>query len=364
MTNDPARTVPLCYQVLEPEQIDTRQDRPATNGLNKIVRGIELDRFNRPVAYYIYDAHPYDQWSGWSGAATRVPASRIIHQYLPFRPSQTRGISWLAAIMQPSRDVDWYLTNELTSAAIGALLTLIVKRATPNRGGMGLIDDQESQDEFGNELLKLGRANVAELGKDDDIKVAESGRPNRNAGDFIKLMMEQAGMAAGVSYIRLTNDLKAASYTSARASHLNDAAFFRPIQNWLSRKTMMPVRRRHTSAAVAKGLLSSISAQQFLKQQRRWTRLMAMGPGREQLDPEMETDAALGRIRGGMSSLPEENALMGRNWRRTIQQRARSERYAASLGVVLDFSKGASPPAGEKKRESASGEEVQSGAAA
>ena len=43
--------------------------------------------------------------------------------------------------------------------------------------------------------MKLGRANVAEIGKDEDISIAESARPNSNAGPFLKLMMEQAGMA-------------------------------------------------------------------------------------------------------------------------------------------------------------------------
>lgn len=347
MDNTPGRTSPLCYQVLEPEQLDQSVDRPASEGQNRVVRGIELDRHNRAVAYWIYDAHPFDQWSGWSAKSTRIPAERVIHQFMPVRPSMTRGVSWLAAIMQPSRDVDWYLGNELTAAAIGAMLTLIIKRANAN-GGLGIEDNTAATDEFGNELVKMTRGQSAVIGKDDSIEIAESNRPNRDAGAFIKLMMEQAGMAAGVSYIRLTSDLKATSYTAARAAHLHDAAFFRPVQNWVARESVMPVRRRHTAVAVAQGLLPSLSASQFERQRKRWSRLIAQGPGREQLDPEKETDSAVGRMRAGLSSLPEENALLGRNWRRTLQQQARALGYAKkladSIGMplreFLDFSKG------------------------
>lgn len=54
------RITPLCYQVIEREQLDTGMDRPATAGQNKIVNGIELDSFNRMVGAWVYDAHPYD----------------------------------------------------------------------------------------------------------------------------------------------------------------------------------------------------------------------------------------------------------------------------------------------------------------
>ena len=71
----PGRTSPLCYQLLEAEQLDCSLDRPAGQGQNKIVRGIEFDNRNRPVAYYIFDAHPFDPWSGWTTKPTRSSRS-------------------------------------------------------------------------------------------------------------------------------------------------------------------------------------------------------------------------------------------------------------------------------------------------
>jgi len=261
----------------------------------------------------------------------------------------TSGVSWMAPLTQGAHDLDWYLGNELTAAAIGALLTLIHKRKTPGAGGLGIDDGTgETEDAYGNSLLKMGRGITAEIGLEDDIEVAESTRPNKDAKPFIELLLRLQAMAAGISYVRLTGDYKATSYTAGRAAHLDDEAFIAPLRRMFGRRVCKVVRRAHTAQIIGLGRLTSVSAAQYNKQPFRWNAIEIQPPGREQLDPEGETDSAAARIRTGQSTLAREAGIRGENWRRIILQRKREIAFCKRHGVELDFSKGASPPRGNQ----------------
>jgi len=78
------KTIPLCYQLIEREQIDCTKDRPRGNGLNGVINGFEIDEFGREVGCYIYDAHPHDDNAAFSmatGESSFVPKSRYHHIY-------------------------------------------------------------------------------------------------------------------------------------------------------------------------------------------------------------------------------------------------------------------------------------------
>lgn len=343
MNADRSRSVPLCYQLLEDEQRDRTKDRPAGNGQNKIVEGIEVDRLNRPVAYHFYVDHPYDGYAR-SSESRRIPAERMTHYYLPFRPSATSGVSWLTALTQTAHDIDWYLGNEMTAAALGALLTLIIKTDDASAGGLGVDDGSDASDVYGNEKVRMTRGQAAYIGKDDSCEVAESNRPNRDAEPFIRLMMQLEAMGAGIGYLRLTGDMKGASYTAARASDLQDEAFAKPLRNEFGRKACMPMRHEHTRELVALGRLRSCSAAEFNRQPFHWSRLEMQPPGREQLDPEAETDSAGARIRMGLSTHAIECGLRGYSWRKIAMQQRREKAFFKKQGLEFDLSKGASAP--------------------
>jgi lambda family phage portal protein len=346
------RTLPLCYQLLEPEQLDQTQDWPF-DGRTKCVRGIEYNADDEPVAYWFWNEHPHDSHAGLQVRSTRIPADRVNHSFLPNRASENRGVTWFSADVQSSRDLDWFLGNELTAAALGALLTIIVKRANGAGTGLGFAGGHGStvgdSDDLGNKLVKLGRGTVADIGPDDDIKVAESSRPNRDAAPFINLILGQLAMGAGISRLRLTGDYSQSSYTSARGAHLDDQAFFVVLQSWAGRSFVMPIRREWTRQAAAFGLFRTIGARQFKAREREMLRATLQPPGREQLDPDMETTAAKGRISGIFSTWQDECGLRGRNWRRVALQQKRERAFFKKHGLEPDLgAKAPAPPAAKK----------------
>jgi len=325
--------------LIEREQLDRTKDRAASSGRTRITNGIELDRFNRPIAYWIYDEHPEDHQMPGSGTSTRIPADRIIHLYIRFRPSQTSGVPWLHAITQPTRDLDWYLGNELTAAALGSILVFLHKSAAGS-APLSLSDGTEPEDPYGNNPIRLGPGLIFQGGPDDTFEMAESKRPSRDASPFIEQIRTEQAIGANISLPRLVANYKGTSYTAARASHLDDESHFQPLRRFVARKLTLPVRQRINAAAAGLGQFTSVTPQQFRRNQRNYQRFDVLGPGREQLDPEKETDAAVAKLRSAQSTLQIENGRRQQHWVKILTQMALEGRIAASLGVVLDYSKG------------------------
>lgn len=352
----PGRLVPLAYQLVEREQLDTSVDRPARPGQNRIVNGIELDEYGREVAFYIYDAHPYDDFQAFSAGtqtSTRVPASRVLHLFMFHRPSQSVGVTWLHALGQTSFDRDKFLGAELQTAAKVALLAVVAKlkgdRANRN---FGLDDGSDASDDFGNEEIVLGSSPLAAtIGDGEEVEVVESNRPNPDANAFFDLIDHDAAGAAGLSYYRFTGRYDKTSYSSARAAHLDDEAHVRPIQGWLGRRLVLPVRRAFQTQAAAAGLFSNVTPAEFRRQQRKFLRCEAIGTGREQLDPQLETEAAIAKLRAGLSTLKIECGKRGLHWIQVLRQIALENRVAKQLGVTLDHSKGQGSRAGGSTRD-------------
>lgn len=326
----PGRSMPLAYQMLESEQIDTTQEWDAGDGGQRYRcrRGIEYDGVGRPVAYWIYDAHPHDDTFIYSGPgdSTRVPAERVTHTFMPNRTSEHRGVTWFTNL-QSAKDLDWYVGNELTAAALGALFTVAIKREHGQGSGTGFINSGAAASTSGNSEMRLGKGIIADLGPNDSIEQIESKRPNRDAKPFIDLILMLQGMSVGVSRLRLTGDYSESSYTSARGAHLDDQAFFSVLQMFAEGNFVRPIRKAVQREAVALGLIPGMTPTKYRAEQYRLERFALQSPGREQLDPEAETAAAVARIRSGLSTYHEEAGKRGYHWRKIARQRAREVKF-------------------------------------
>ena len=343
---NPSRSVPLCYQVLEAEQLDESKDWPAAPGKNKCVRGIEVDDAGRPVAYHLFDAHPSDPYVASAYSSTPIPADRVIHVIAPGRPNQTRSISLHSALTQTARDLDFYLGTELTSASLGSLFTLVHKTKFPT-SGFGFVgdgsDSTPTEDAYGNPKVKLGRGIVCQIAPEDEIESFDNKRPNSDARPFIDLILLLLSMGGNVSPYRLTRDYRSTTYVAARAARLDDSAAFAPLQRYIGRTICLPIRRAWTAQAVAYGLINAVPPSVYRRARRRWDRVLIQPPGVPQIDPEKETDADIAAIAAGLATMESVCSRRGLNWRRVILQRKREIEYAARHEVPLNYDRPSTP---------------------
>jgi lambda family phage portal protein len=336
----PRGQIGLCYQLVESSHLDRTKNFPAGRGQNKTVDGVELDGANREVAFWLFVDHPDDYLSS-QAESKRVPATRCWHVFHPERPSQHLGATWLHANGQPEIDRDKFLSAELQSAAKAAALAVVFKKKNPYNANLGLLDGGDRSDADGNQQVRIGSSPLAAvIGHEDDVKIVESNRPNAQAEPFLRVLDRYSASGAGVSYYTLTGDYASTNFSSVRAAKLDEDGHIRPLQDWLAVNVALPVRRRFNSLAGVMGLFSTVTAAEFTENVRRYQRFDGMGPGRDLLDPDGETNAAISRLRAGLSTLKIECAKRGLHWVRVLRQIALENQLTSVLGVVLDFSKG------------------------
>ncbi|MEM7706610.1 MAG: phage portal protein [Pseudomonadota bacterium] len=110
----PDLAVPLQIQVLEGDFCPHSKDEDLSNG-NRIRSGIEFNRRGQRVAYHMYPEHPGDRSTVFLRTVDtiRIPASQIIHHFIPNRPGQIRGEVDSATSLLAAKNFHEYSDTEL-----------------------------------------------------------------------------------------------------------------------------------------------------------------------------------------------------------------------------------------------------------
>lgn len=348
------KIVPLCYQIIEREQLDESMDRVASATNNKILNGIEFDRNNRAVAYHVLVEHPDDGYrsSGSAflgggnsisvnGRSTRIPADRVIDLAMWDRPSSSVGASWYDSTGQTTWDRDNYMGSEIRSAAVDAAFAFVAKLNNGEKyGGWGFADGTDDEDEDGNRSFKIGQSPVAAtIGKDEELEMIRSSRPNKDAPSFLKLLDRDQAGGLGLSYYTLTGDYETTNFSSSRAAKIDEDGHLEPLKDWFATHVALPMRRDFNSIAAASGAFHSLTPAEFRANERTYQRFDAIGNGRDMIDPFKEGEARTARMRTGISTFKEECARRGNHWIKVLMQVAIETKIKTLFGVDLDHSK-------------------------
>lgn len=283
--------IPLQLQVLEPDYLDETLNTQLDNG-NRIIQGVEFNRFGKRIAYWLFQTHPGDIFSTWKKTKrVRIPARDVIHYFDVWRAGQVRGVTDLASIIITLRDFDDYEDAQLLRQKIAACYTAFVRKDPDNiHAASSLVEDQN-----GHDIGEMMEPGVIEfLGPGEDIRFAT---PPSVEGyrDFSSVTLHKIAAGLDLPYEALTYDLREVNYSSARVGWLE---FQRSIEAQHERTTKPRlVAPMGKWARESMEILGVASAKDRLK----WT-----PPRREMLDPEKETKAAALAVRNGFSSRPEE----------------------------------------------------------
>ncbi|MAY42391.1 MULTISPECIES: phage portal protein [unclassified Neptuniibacter] len=210
-------------QILECDRLDLNYNTDLKNG-NRIRMSVELDQWEKPVAYHLLVNHPGDSTYSWQGNEyERVPAEEIIHTFIPWRPHQTRGIPWTHAGMVELYHIGEYRKAELTSA-----------EETAKSGGFFEQDPEAFEDAPKNDQgeivheVEAGSYHLLPYGVRFNDRKAD--RAGANFGAFLKDAVRGVSSAWGVSYNRLANDLEGVNFSSLRSGELDERDMYKVLQ--------------------------------------------------------------------------------------------------------------------------------------
>ena len=348
------KIVPLCYQIIEREQLDESMDRPATEKQNKILNGIEFNKSNQAVTYHVLVDHPDDLFGSRGARAgtgrLQIAADRVIDLALYDRPSSSVGASWYDSTGQTTWDRDNYMGSEIRSAAVDAAFAFVAKLNNGDKyGSFGFADGDADEDSDGNRSYKIGQSPVAAtLAVGEELEMIRSARPNKDAPAFLKLLDRDQAGGLGLSYYTLTGDYESTNFSSSRAAKIDEEGHLEPLKDWFATHVALRMRRDFNAIAAASGVFHSLRPAEFRANERTYQRFDAIGNGRDMIDPFKEGEARTARMRTGISTFKEECAKRGNHWIKVLMQVAIEKKIKAMFGVDLDHTKPGNTPSGNQ----------------
>lgn len=293
--------VPLAIEVIEADRLIDNYSMPTTSSGNHIRMGVEVDRWGRPAAYWMYPTHPGDyQFSAIQPAAfLRVPAEEIIHLYLVERWPQTRGVPWFAATMKRLNNMGGYEEAEIVAArGAAAIMGFIQSPDTPPSDGL----------ESGKQVMDMAPGQIRHLLPGEQFNGFNPTRPNANMDPFMRLMIRGVAAGVGVSYESLSRDYSQSNYSSARLALLDDRDLWRVLQGWLIRNFRKPL---HSEFLKAASLGGTLDISDFYSNLKKYSDVRFKPRGWSWIEPSKEVLAYQMAVRNGFMTVSDVIALTG-----------------------------------------------------
>ncbi len=309
--------LPYLIEAHEPDLVpyDLIQERP------RVVHGIEVDGFGRPVAFHLYRAHPGDnlRGAGFSTETVRIPAEQITHLALRKRLGQKRGASVLAPAVNRLADVNDYEEAEQLAAKVASSLCAAITR------GADFVSTTTSLDAASGERpMELQPGMIFDnLMPGERIEVLNTTRPNQGLADFRKAMLRAATAGIGVSYSSAVHDYDG-TYSSQRQELVESQVRYATVRAHFVAQFLRPVWRRFVQATQLAGLVSTRGADPATL-----GNFEVVAPPSPWIDPQKEAAADQIAIQAGIESRAGIIRKRGGDPRRVDDEREADTQQAA-----------------------------------
>jgi lambda family phage portal protein len=341
-------------------------DNQADDG--SLRRGVRLDSRGKAVAYYFRKSYPalwpdpnqfrWEQWPAQKPWGRR----QVIHITDTIQPDQTRGISALVAVLKTMKMTKRFQEVTLQNAIIKASYAASIESDLPRE----LIAAQLGQTPGASENLNALLVNTAGAylkaiqaytsGGDsiqiDGSKIAHffpgtklTVHPLGGAGDIVDgyedSLLRHIASGLGISWEEFASDFTKSSYSSARAAMLKTYKHMQARKRFVADRFADEVYAlwleedmNAGGLPLPRGFNQRIFYQPYGKEC--LTACDWIGSGRGQIDELKETQAAILRVKGGLSTREVEIARAGADWRKLFRQLQREKNLAEELGLEFD----------------------------
>jgi lambda family phage portal protein len=318
----------FAIEFIEPDLLDEEYNDELVNG-NRIRMGVELDRFNRPVAYHITTKHPGDSYqASMVTKRIRVPADKILHCYFHERAQQTRGVSPMASAIVGLKMLHGYREAELVAARVAASKMGVI--TTPM--GDNFIGDDTEENKV-TPIIDAEPGTFHQLPAGFDIKMFDPTHPTSAFADFEKAVLRGIASGLGVSYGSLANDLTETSYSSIRQGALEDRDHWKVLQDFLITHFVEPVYRAWLQRAMGTQMVN-IPTARFYKFANATT---FRARGFQWVDPLKEINAAVVGLQNGILSHQDVANNYGRDIEELFEQIQADKEMAARFNLKMAF---------------------------
>jgi lambda family phage portal protein len=315
-------------QLIDADQLDDSYTQMAAANGVQIRMGVEVNQYQRPLAYHIFDGNPYEV-SFSSANRVRVPADQIVHWFIAHRTGQSRGYPWFAATMSQLNMLDGYFSAELAAARIGSSVVMSIESAADD-GDDGLSGDGTNAD--GTKAVDIGTGMALELGAGQKLEDHTPSHPTNAFEPFIKQSGRVIASGMNVAYHKLCNDLAGVNYSSGRLGELEERDYWMEIQTSMIDNVKEPIYERWLSSALLNRALDlpladrkKFSGPSLKWEPRRWP----------WVDPLKDVQASTLLVQNGFETHESILNSQGRDLAETYAQLKVEQDLADELGLAL-----------------------------
>jgi len=362
MPND-GRPFRSAVQMIDTDRLSTPPDR---FGESNIRAGVERDRRGAPIAYHVRMAHPSDCAYGnldidafrWRRVMAHKPGwgrRNILHVYEQNRPDQSRGIAAMVAALMEMKMTKGFRKVELQRAVVAATYAASIESDLPGadvHAAMGAdatsgnpstqwaMDYLAAVNEYsgGAKNLLIDGAKIPVFMPGTHLKLQSPGNNGPMGDKFEASLLRHIAAPLGVSYEQLSRDYSNTNYSSARAAMGETWKFMLARKKMVADGTGDFIYRLWLEEAINAGGITTLrrrNAPNFYDglNAEAYAACEWIGAGQGQIDPLKETQAAILKLKNGLSTKEHEIArLAGGDWRKVARQIARERDLDESLG--------------------------------
>lgn len=323
--------IPLALEILEADYLDENFNGTAING-NEIRMGVEVDKWQRPVAYHFYQRHPGDYQNTKLSVEPRirVPAEDVIHlgRFEDERSGTTRCVPWFDSALTRLRHMSGYEEAEVIAARASACQMGFIETPDP---------DYEPADP--NEIVDYERVDNFEPGKITTLAPGEKfnqfspTRPSGLLDPFMRFMLRGVAAGIGTSYESLSKDYSQSNYSSSRLALLDDRDTWRELQSWLIETLHQRIHERFIMLGVLAGVFAFTG---YESDPEAFSRPRWIPRGWSWIDPAKEIAAYRMAVRAGFMTMSDVVAQNGGDFEELAAARSRELDLCEALDLVFD----------------------------
>jgi lambda family phage portal protein len=356
------------------QMIDTdRLSNPDSAQYRSDVRGgIKLDAYGAPISAFIRVGSDSDWMFGsfeyrrfWKEVPWTKPWGRAQVVYLreQMRVDQTRAVADIAAGLREIAITRKFRDVTLQKAILAATYAATIESELPaevvykqlgvgDEGGVAeaVVDYSttflQALNSYagGAKNLLIDGAKIPHLFPGTKLNFQSSSTPSGVGQEFEQSLLRYVAVALGISYEELSRDYTKTNYSSARAAMNNTWKFMQSRKRVVADAFANAIYRLWLEEAIQRGSIESFTpamADRLYTDGTQNTLFDALcsadwiGAARGQIDELKETQAAVLRIKYGLSTHEDELARLGKDWRKTYAQLERERIEREARGIVL-----------------------------
>lgn len=317
-------------QSIEPELVDELLNQVIPANGHVIKMGVEVDKWRRPVNYYVRKMKPVNELYGsWMAAKDYevVPARDMIHLFDREYQNQTRGITLLVQSMIRLWNLSEYEKAALLNARIAA--SKLGFFYDENGDAQEVIGAEKDENE--NQVMSVQPGTFEDIGN-KRFAPWNPEYPSQQHEMVVNAESHMISAGLSVAYSSLTNDLGDTSYGSSRVGLIDEREHWKLRQQIMIEKILGPIHEAFLEMAILSGQINLPMAKFDKFNAPIWTGRRWMW-----IDPLKDTMAKVMQIEYGLDTRTQSLADDGKDINEVDDELAEEQKNAKKKGVLLKY---------------------------